>query len=294
MRSIKQTIQDGCEVLRDISDTARLDMELLVSFVLRKERSWLLAYPETLISEEDNKNIQILINRRALFEPIAYIIETKSFWDSDFIVNPSVLIPRPETESLVIEAISIAQQIYLKTKKSLSIIDLGSGSGCIGITILKELIKAGIEVETVHFADISIEALSVAQMNAQVLLTQEIHHKVSFCQSNWFSNIENKFDLILSNPPYIPHKDSRVYKGAHFEPSIALYADNYEALKGLDDIHQIISQLTDYLTDSGRAVIECGDGQADDIVTLSQTYNLKSKVYFDLERKKRGVIISVI
>jgi release factor glutamine methyltransferase len=294
LRSIKQTIQDGCEVLRDISDTARLDIELLISFVLRKERSWLLAYPETLISEEDNKNIQILINRRALFEPIAYILGIKSFWDSDFIVNPSVLIPRPETESLVIEAISTAQQIYLKTKKPLSIIDLGSGSGCIGITTLKELIKAGIEVETVHFADISIDALSVAQMNAQVLLPQEVHHKVSFSQSNWFSNIENKFDLVLSNPPYIPHNDPRVYKGAHFEPSIALYADNYEALKGLDDIHQIISQLTNYLTESGRAVIECGDGQADDIVTLSQKYNLKSKVYFDLERKKRGVIISVM
>jgi release factor glutamine methyltransferase len=173
--------------------------------------------------------------------PIQYILKKWSFYQGEYFLNENVLIPRPETEILVDYVIS-----KLNDKKR--ILDLGTGSGCIAIELSKKLPTARITA-----IDISIEAIELAKKN-----NFQTENPVKFFTSNWFTDVNEKFDLIISNPPYIS-KDSNLDESLKFEPQIALYSKN----NGLADLSKIIIGSRKYLNENGALMLEHGIGQED-------------------------------
>ncbi|MDX1916895.1 MAG: peptide chain release factor N(5)-glutamine methyltransferase [Rickettsiaceae bacterium] len=184
-----------------------------------------------------------MCKKRSLGIPFAYIIGKKEFFGYEFIVNQHVLIPRPETEFLVTESLK-----YLNP--SSLVLDLCTGSGCIAIC---SHLKSG-----AHFiaSDISSDALKIAKQNA---IMQKVEDKIEFYQSDWFDNIPTKkFDLILSNPPYIPDNDSRVSEEVRAnEPNIALYS----GARGFESYQIIASKAPYFLKSNGIVIVECGQNQ---------------------------------
>ena len=171
--------------------------------------------------------------------PIQYILKKWSFYQGEYFLNENVLIPRPETEILVDYVVS-----KLNDKKR--ILDLGTGSGCIAIELSKKLPTARITA-----IDISIKAIELAKKN-----NFQTKNPVKFFTSNWFSNVNQKYDLIVSNPPYIP-KNSSLDESLKFEPVIALYSEN----QGLADLLKIITDSINYLQERGVLMLEHGIGQ---------------------------------
>lgn len=219
-------------------DSPQLDAQLLAAHHLGQSRSWILVHPEYKI---DRSELQLLLDRRLNREPLAYILGRKEFFGRQFFVNPSVLIPRPETEELVTCALD-----WIKNNPFSRVLDVGCGSGCIGLSIKVE------QPETlVTLSDISYEALQVARMNADV-------HDVrcEFVESNLFQAFKKyKFDLIVSNPPYIAPNEELMPEIAEFEPKTALYAE--------EDGFQIYSRIAEEaLTVRPKAImLEIGRGQ---------------------------------
>ena len=173
--------------------------------------------------------------------PIQYILKKWSFYQGEYFLNENVLIPRPETEILV-------DYIVSKLNYKKSILDLGTGSGCIAIELSKKLPTARITA-----IDISIKAIELAKKN-----NFQTENPVKFFTSNWFTNVNEKFDLIISNPPYIS-KDSNLDESLKFEPQIALYSKN----DGLADLSKIITGSRKYLHENGALMLEHGMGQED-------------------------------
>lgn len=225
-----------------------IDVELLLTKVLNITRANLKAYPERELSPEEQTTFTNLLERRMKGEPIAYLIGHKEFWSLDFVITPDVLIPRPDTELLVEIALEM-----LEGKKNLRVLDLGTGSGAIALSIASE--RPDI---TVVATDLSAEALQIAKLNAKHFhLTN-----VEFALGNWFDAIANEvnptFDMILSNPPYIAKFDPHLSRGdLRFEPNKALVA----GLEGMDDLRLIIDQAGKYLAEGGALLVEHGYDQ---------------------------------
>ena len=225
--------------------SSQIDSEILLSNILGKSRENILINLNKKISDDDILRFNDFIERRSLKEPIAYILKEKEFWSKNFVVNKSTLIPRPETE-LMVEKLS---KIYYG--KKIFILDIGTGSGCILISLLSELKNSiGIGV------DISSKALKIAKINA---LKHEVDHKLRF-EKKCFSKIfYKKFDLIVSNPPYIDQRkinklDDDIKK---FEPLIALNGGN----DGLDVITKVIYKAKEILKIKGTLALEIGNEQ---------------------------------
>lgn len=211
-----------------------------------------------VISEDQSKLILKAVGRLALGEPLAYITGTKFFYKSDFLVSPDVLIPRPETEILVEEAL----QKIPKQSGSFRVMDLGAGSGCIGLSIAKERPGAN-----VHLIEASKAALLVAQKNQENLGLRQVHcvHGTVGDATFQLSHLKGQIDLIVANPPYIAQGDPRVEKRVHnFEPHQALYADN----QGLMWIHKWLIWGYDYLKPSGVFIFEFGQNQEQAILAM--------------------------
>lgn len=236
---------------------ARLDAELFLAAVLGVNRLTLVVNPERHVFQADLDRFNTFIERRRQREPLAYIVGEKEFWGLRFEVSPAVLVPRPETELLVEEGLAYVNH---STKQSLAVLDLGTGSGCIAISLAKSLAPLGKQVNFVA-VDRSDAALVVAKKNAA-------HHQVAidFRQGSWWQALKvgEAFDLIVSNPPYIPQKSPHVDPELVFEPSMALYAQH----DGLADINLILEGLPRFLTPGGQALVEIGFGQAE---ILAQT-----------------------
>ena len=225
--------------------SSQIDSEILLSNILGKSRENILINLDKKIGSDDIIKFNDFIERRSLKEPIAYILKEKEFWSKNFVVNKSTLIPRPETE-LMVEKLS---KIYYG--KKIFILDIGTGSGCILISLLSELKNSiGIGV------DISTKALKIAKINA---LKHEVDHKLRF-EKKCFSKIfYKKFDLIVSNPPYIDQRkinklDDDIKK---FEPLIALNGGN----DGLDVITKVIYKAKEILKIKGTLALEIGNEQ---------------------------------
>ncbi len=292
MRSIKTLLQSGSTLLQQVSETPRLDAELLLAALSKKDRVWLLAHSDELLAEDLNAAFDQAIDRRARHEPLAYIIGHKFFWESQFRVTPAVLIPRPETEMLVEQALAFAEQHARIHQRPLAVLDLGTGSGCIGISVALELEKRQIPLQQLILADISPDALAVAQENADLILPATCRARVSTVVSDWFQAVEGHFDIILSNPPYIARDDTRVYPGAQYEPQHALYADDIQAGSGLAAVEQIIRGAAAHLAPDGVVMIECGDLQAQNIQRVAEQHHYTARSYTDLSGKERGVIFT--
>lgn len=223
------------------------------------------------------EKLEEVFEKRKTGMPLQYIIGVADFMGEKFIVNENVLIPRPETEFLVEKTIEKA--INYSAPK---ILDIGSGSGCIGIMLAKRL--TGAEITS---CDISENALTSAKENAL-----KLNAKVKFIHSDIFSNIDGKFDIIVSNPPYIPPKEKQtIQKEVSFEPETALYTTDE---KGIEFYEKIISQAKNYLNNDGRVIFELGAGQAELVKKIFLDYNYEEiEITKDLENNDRVICARV-
>ena len=298
--TINQALIAAHDQLANISDTARLDAETLLADLLQIDRTALFARWSDLIPEHTKHEFSKRIQRRIHHEPVAYIIGRKFFWESEFIVTPDVLIPRPDTETLVEQAIVTAEAMYEKYKRPLSIIDLGCGSGCIGISVAFSLLSKNPNIlARVVLADVSVNALKVARKNAETILKNKKSLSLfEFYESDWFKNISDTFDLVLSNPPYIAASDTRVYAGAAFEPSSALYSEGLTvADDGLKCIHAILTEGQTKIKTDGIFLIEFGKDQeivVQKMLANKEFENLQAKFFKDLSGTARVFCVEKI
>ena len=247
LRNAESLIRFGAEKLSSISNVPRLEAEVLLSNLL-KINPMKFHTDDIGISSKIMDKFESMIESRFKGMPIAYLIGKKEFWSLDFEVNPSVLVPRPETELLIENAIEL-----LKDHESARILELGTGSGIISIVLYKELVTPEITA-----TDISDEALYVAKNNADRYQIKDIN----FLVSDWFSEIQNKkYDLIISNPPYVDKTklSNEELFGIDMEPDIALYSEN----NGTSDLEFIIQNSSIFLKHGGCLMLEHGYDQAD-------------------------------
>ena len=256
--------------------SARLDSELLLSSSLKISRESLLLNLNKEIKINENKKFKLLLEKRAKKVPVAYILGYKDFWKSKFLVNNSVLIPRPETELIVEEALN-----YLPKSKYKKILDIGTGSGCILISILLERQKsigAGL--------DISKNAIKIAKINAKL---QQVHNRITFVNTDVDKYNLGKYDLIVSNPPYIKKiKISRLEEDIkNFEPKSALDGGQ----DGYSKIKKVIKKSSNILKRKGNLILEIGYDQAYNVSLLLQKYGFYiNKVSKDLSNKDRCIV----
>lgn len=245
-------------------DTARLDASLLLAHTTGMERSLMVILPGKVLTNKQIEEFDSAVARRALHEPIAYIIGKKEFWSLDFYVTPDTLIPRPDSETLIEAALRRIKNRAGNT----TILDIGTGTGCLLISLLKELPKAsGVGV------DINERALQVAKKNAQNL---GVNERAEFLQSHWCDAIDRTFDLIISNPPYIAEMDqaSLMQDVVGFEPHAALFAGP----DGLDAYRALAPQMKKALNPSGMIVLEVGEHQALPVTALLQAEGLETEL----------------
>lgn len=227
------------------SPTARLDVELLLAAALGKPRSFLHTWPERIVSTEAAQAFDGFLKRRRTGEPVAYILGQQGFWNIDLEVATHTLIPRPETEMLVETALEL-----LPSAIPHRLLDLGTGTGAIALSLAKDRPQW-----TVMAVDRVDEAVELAERNRQRLHLDNAH----VMRSHWFSAVEGqRFDLILSNPPYIASNDPHLVEGdVRFEPSSALVSGT----DGLDDLRLIVSQAPAHLEAGGWLLLEHGYDQ---------------------------------
>lgn len=254
--TIKEWLQGATNQLAD-SDikSARLDAELLLCYALNKDKTYLHGHGDENIDDKDIAKLDILLNRRLQHTPMAYILGYKEFYGRKFIVNENVLIPRPETEDLIDEVKRIAG-----FEKSLDVVDVGTGSGCIGITLSLEIPSA-----TITLVDISQKALDLASKNSALHKT-----RVKLIQSNLLDKIRDKYDIIVANLPYVD-KSWEVSKELAHEPIIALYAEK----GGLDLINKLLKSVGKYLVTNGYLVLEADPEQHKPIIDATRASALK-------------------
>jgi release factor glutamine methyltransferase len=249
------------------TDTKHLDAELLLCHVLNVSRTYLYAWPEKILTVNQVAEFQDLLNRRIQGEPIAYLTGHKAFWSFDLQVTEHTLIPRPDTELLVEQALS-----RLALFEKAQVIDLGTGSGAIALAIAQERPEIKI-LATDH----NTATLKVAQNNAQRLGLQNI----KFIISDWYSTLgQIKAELIVSNPPYIAANDPHLNQGdVQYEPPSALIGGK----DGLSDIRKIIADSISHLFLGGWLLLEHGYNQAEAVQALFQQHNYDNiTTYTDL------------
>ncbi len=235
------------------SDSARRDAEILLGFVTGRARTFLMAFGETLLTQQQQEQLERLLVRRERGEPVAYLIGEREFWSLPLSVSPATLIPRPDTECLVELALERLPS------SACNILDLGTGTGAIALALASERPDC-----TVTGVDLQPEAVALAQHNAQKLAIGN----AQFLQGSWFAPLAGQtFALIASNPPYIDATDPHLAQGdVRFEPSSALVAQQH----GLADLSAIVQQAPQYLLPQGWLLLEHGWQQGESVRALLQ------------------------
>ena len=283
------------------SPSPSLDVEVLMQWILKKDRSYILFHRDEELSEEQESQLKKSISLRKTRLPIAYITGHKEFYGIDFMVSPDVLIPKPDTEILVENSIEIIRCLQDKSDHTLNILDMCTGSGCVAISIiktLKDLHSPGESNLKFTLADISNKALDIARENARKILDPETLSKVTFVRTNLLKNLKDKsFDLIVSNPPYVPcDQTTELLKDGRNEPRLALDGDidiegNPSGTKdGLEIIRNLVSQAKSHLTENGMLILETGEYNAMETACLMEKIGFRDvKTYVDLEGDLRNV-----
>ncbi len=257
---VKEALSLAATELENFS-SKQLESRILLSYALNiTQESLLIKYNEE-ISKDEESRFFAYIQRRKAFEPIAYILEKKEFYGMDFFVNNHVLIPRPDTEILIDEIASEYKKNFLN--KEITILDLGTGSGAIAVSL-----AAVIPLARITATDISDAALKIATKNA---VSNNVANQIEFIQSDWYSNLNpNKFDFIVSNPPYIASGDKSYMSQETilYEPQDALFAND----NGLRNYDKIISKATNFLTHEGKLFLEIGFNQSEAVVNILKKY----------------------
>lgn len=243
--AIRKYLDDGSAILRSVSDSPRLDAELLMGMVLRKPRSYLHTWPEAQLEEAQAAQYERLLRRRFSGEPIAYMTGVREFWSMPLKITPAALIPRPETELLVEKAL-----LRLPADEELRVLDLGAGSGAVTLAIARERPRA-----SVVGVDISQSALELARLNARL---QKIDN-VEFRESDWFDAVRGeKFNVVVGNPPYVAEDDPHLQRGdVRFEPRLALDAGE----SGMSCFRAILERAHNYIVRQGWLLLEHGADQ---------------------------------
>ena len=274
--NLENVIKNASQTLKDHNISSyMLDAEVILSNIMGVSKEYLIAKNKKILSEKIIKKYNIAIKRRIKNEPTAYILGKKEFWSEDFLVNRKTLIPRPETEILVNKLVN-----FYKNKR-INILDVGTGTGCILLSILKELKRS-----TGTGIDISAKAIQTAEINSRNLnLTNRSKFKV--CDLDKY-NI-GKYDLIVSNPPYILSKDIKSLSKdiTNYEPKIALDG----GIDGLDLIKKVIYKSTHLLKRNGLFGLEIGFNQYRKVSTILRRCKFReiSKEY-DYKRNVRCII----
>lgn len=249
--NIKQLLTEAEKTLRPHTDSAKIDSEILLAFVLKKNRAYLFAWPEKEIPTTESEHFKQLILQRQQGQPIAYLVGTREFWSLPLSVNKQCLIPRPETELLVELVLSKC------TASKQHILDLGTGSGAIALALATE--KPDWRITAI---DQSQACIDLALRNQKQLGIKN----VELFKSYWYDAIQpQKFSAIVSNPPYIDSNDPHLERGdVRFEPNSSLVADG----KGLGDLRAIIQGAKEYLHPAGWLFLEHGHDQATAVIQL--------------------------
>jgi len=262
-------------------DTPELDASLLIQDVLRMSPEKLLLDSNKLVTDFESKKLANAMQRRILREPVSRIIGSRAFWKSEFKITPETLDPRPDSETLIESVLSIANK-----EAPLTILDMGTGSGCLLLSLLQELPQAtGIGI------DISAEAVQVAMQNAETL---NLSKRVSFKIINWTKmTSESTFDLVISNPPYIPESDISTLEPEvrQHDPILALSGGT----DGLDCYREIATLLPCLLTETGYAFLEIGATQARTVKDILAKQNVHVlKIIQDIAGHNRCVIAHLV
>jgi release factor glutamine methyltransferase len=270
--TVRAALARATRSLADVSETARLDAELLMAHALGVERGVMLIGWQDMAAPD---GFAALLGRRQTHEPIAYIIGRRDFWSISLDVAPGVLIPRPDSETLIEAAVRHFGPVGPRR-----VLDLGTGSGALLLAALAEWPAAtGLGV------DRSVTALHIATGNASRL---GLLGRAEFRQGDWGGGIEERFDLLLCNPPYIDASVALPRDVADFEPSSALYAGP----GGLDDYRRIAPQVGRLLAPGGLAAIEIGFDQAEAVLALFAAEGLAGSVRLDLAGRDRAIIVT--
>ncbi|HNY47722.1 MAG TPA: peptide chain release factor N(5)-glutamine methyltransferase [Casimicrobium sp.] len=231
----------------------RIELRMLLGHVLQREYAWLIAHDLEALDDATAAEFESLVARRVAGEPIAYLLGEREFYGRNFRCTPAALIPRPETELLVDVALT-----RIAPNESIRILDVGTGTGCIAITLALERPHAAVTA-----IDISPDALALARDNAQRLGATNI----DFIESNWFAAVSDsaQFDLIVSNPPYIVPGDAHLTQGdLRFEPAVALA----DAVDGVESYRQLLRGAVKHLLSDGWLVVEHGYDQGESVPAL--------------------------
>ena len=259
--NIQSAVIEGTSVLKNKSIiSAQLDTEILMAQALGKSREYIILNHDKVLNIENLEYFKKLVHERATRKPIAYLLNKKFFWKSEFYVNKNTLIPRPDTEIIIEQILKVT-----KNKNYLRILDIGIGSGCILLSILKErknYYGTGI--------DISKDSLEISKINAKKLLVEE---RIKFYKSDVDKFAQGKYDLVVSNPPYIKKNNLKYLECdvLKFEPKIALDG----GLDGLSVIRKVIKKSSELLKKNGKFILEIGFDQKNKVIKL-----LKNKGFY--------------
>lgn len=250
MNTIEKSLKNGAQQLEAISSTPMLDVELLMAHICGYSRSMLISHENDVLSAEQYKRFLQLLEQRSQGVPLAYLTHEKEFYGRSFYVDERVLIPRPETEHLIELILNHIGQQHLAHPR---ILDIGTGSGIIAITLQKE-IPASVLVAS----DIDAGALTIAKRNAR---THSAH--INFIESDLYSHITGKFNILVSNPPYVnpehTQQETHLTKSLAYEPQHALYAKTHP----FAIVENIIRNAPQHLKASGAVFIEIGADQGE-------------------------------
>ena len=252
--NIQSAVNEGTTILKNsYIKTFKLDTEILMAKALGSNREYIILNNKKILNNDSLDYFKRLIKERARGKPIAYLINKKFFWDYEFYINKNTLIPRPDTEIIVEESLRLT-----KHKDKINVLDIGVGSGCILLTILKErknFYGTGI--------DISKKSLDISKINAKSL---NIESRVKFYKTDIDKFVKGKYDLVVSNPPYIKSCDLKYLERdvVNFEPKLALDG----GLDGLSKIRKVINKSSELIKKNGKFILEIGFDQKNKVIKL--------------------------
>ncbi|MFZ3323036.1 MAG: peptide chain release factor N(5)-glutamine methyltransferase [Usitatibacter sp.] len=256
MLTVKATLEEL------MASMDRIDAQVIMSHVLGVNRAWIAANPMRILTESEDAQIETLAAQRAMGRPVAYLLGRREFYGYEFAVGPDVLIPRPETETLV-------QAALARLAPRDTCLDLGTGSGAVAVTIARQRPEARVVA-----TDASAEALALAQRNAQ---THECADRIEFLQGSWYEPVgPRRFDVIVANPPYVAAGDPHLSRGdLRFEPRHALTDGSAD---GLGSIRAIVSGASEHLKPRGWLLLEHGYDQAAAVAGLLEASGFRDLV----------------
>ena len=275
--NIQNAIKEGSKTLKYHNcKTPLLDSEIIMSKIICKDRHFIILNPDLVVKKNDLDNFKKLIEKRSKGNPIPYLIGTKSFWKNDFEVDSNVLIPRPDTELIIEETLKIS-----KYKNKLKILDIGVGSGCILLSVLNEKKNFyGVGI------DISKKCIDLSKKNSFKL---NLDKRAKFFKSNVDNFNYGKYDLIISNPPYIKKFDLKYLEKdvVNFEPKLALNG----GLDGLSEIRKVINKSSELIKTNGKLILEIGFNQKEKVknILIKKGFYI-NRVLKDLAKKDRCII----